>query len=107
MSTNLRKDYHECEVINLGSSDIASLTIRSGAITSLLKFGEDGAYSAYLVDKTNEDKEVIIPDYYELVFSCENWLKIYDDNGLTFNGYGCFNIYRCGNFGCIIEKVGE
>lgn len=88
----------------IGASDIASLTVRAGGKVGALDFGEDGCYSAYIVD----DIAVNIPAYYTCVFSaCSEWLKIYDDNMLSFSKsfdeMKNIKIYRAGDFGCIIQ----
>lgn len=88
----------------IGASDIASLTVRAGDKVGVLDFGEDGCYSAYIVD----DIAVNIPEYYSCVFSAySEWLKIYDDDGLSFSKsfdkMKNIKIYRAGDFGCIIQ----
>lgn len=88
----------------IGTSDIASLTVRAGEFIGALDFGEDGSYSAYIV----EDAAVVIPDYYACVFEgVANWLNIYDDNMLNFSkrfdNLKNIKIYRAGDFGCIIQ----
>ena len=98
------KNYKDYETINIGNSDIASLVLvgfknNIGAITDLLKFNEDGAYSAYLVDS-----EAKIKSHYTKVATFNTWLKIYDDFGLVQYLTGQeINIYRAGAFGCIIQ----
>ena len=99
------KTYKDFEKIKIGESDIACLVMvgcreDKGAITELLHFGEDGFYEAYYATEPCE-----IGEHYKKVASFESWLKIYDDTERTFNEYGDFNIYRAGDFGCIIEKV--
>lgn len=88
----------------IGASDIASLTVRAGDKVDALDFGEDGCYSVHIV----EDAAVDIPAYYSCVFSAySEWLKIYDDDGLSFSksfdGMKNIKIYRAGDFGCIIQ----
>ncbi len=104
------KTYKDFEIKRIGSSDIASLVLVGckrnekgeslGVFAELLHFGEDNSYKAYYVTEPCE-----IPEHYTKVTSFNSWLKIYDDDGLTFNEYGDFNIYRAGMLGCIIEKV--
>lgn len=99
------KTYKDFEKIRIGESDIANLVMvgcreDQGAVTELLHFGEDGDYEAYYVTEPCE-----IGEHYKKVASFESWLKIYDDTERTFDEYGDFNIYRAGDFGCIIEKV--
>lgn len=102
--------------IRLGGSDIAALTLtgitQDGITASVLHFGGDGAYEAWLVDDA-----ATIPAHYSLVkeFSYEAsfydgtttrlnaWLKIYDDSGLTAVIEGKkIGVYRAGDFGCLI-----
>ncbi len=93
------KSYKSFNKAFIGASDIASLTVRSCGKVAVLNFGSDGSYHAYIVKGEAE-----IGTHYELVFECENWLKVYDDCDLT---YGCLGktikIYRAGDFGCIIQ----
>lgn len=105
------ENYHNCEKIRIGSSDIAAL-IAVGCGTEDLKtaainYGEDGNYLAYICGG-----EIEIPSHYEKVFECRSWLKIYDDERLTFDSakHGDFNrfeVYRAGNFGTIIRMWKE
>lgn len=97
-------DYHDFARQFIGSSDIASLALvgckaGTGAVAEMLHFGEDGNYYAYIVDQKIE-----IPSHYKLVTSFESWVKIYDDDELI---YKCsapqIDIYRAGDFGCIIN----
>lgn len=96
------KNYHSYKKIHLGASDIASLILRTPGQMEALNFGEDGDYWAYLVDEEAE-----ISEYYEKVFTANYWLKIYDDEALTFNKHIFDNeeivVYRAGSFGCIIQ----
>ena len=98
------KNYKTYEKKRLGGSDIASLILvgispSGGLKTAALPFGEDGEYSAYIVDEECE-----IPDYYDLAESFVKWARIHDDQGFTTYFYGQeINIYRAGSFGCIIQ----
>lgn len=61
-------------------------------------FSEDGDYSAYFVYE-----EIEIPSHYRKVFECKNSLWIYDDEERTLKVNGeRIEIYRAGDFGCII-----
>lgn len=96
-------DYHNFTRQYLGSSDIASLVMigckAAGAVAEMLHFGEDGNYYAYIVDQKIE-----IPSHYKLVTSFESWLKIYDDDELIYKcSASRIDIYRAGDFGCIIN----
>lgn len=83
----------------IGASDIASLVVRSGDKVSVLTFGKNDVYIAYIVDESCE-----IPNYYDMVYTGEEWLKIYDDDGLAFDATGeRFFIYRSGAADCIIQ----
>lgn len=103
------KTYKDFEKQYIGSSDIAALIMSGyrngdGLVTDLLHFGEDGAYSAYIVTETEDDVE--IGSHYSKVASFNNWLKIYDDTGLSYNVEGSeINIYRSEMYGCIIQIV--
>ena len=89
--------------MNIGDSDIAALIMvgcnEEGLKSQPLNFGEDGDYSAYIVDKTAE-----IGSHYKKVAEFSDWLKIYDDDGLCckFSG-GKINVFRAGLRGCIIQ----
>lgn len=92
----------------IGSSEIAALIAvgcgEKDIKTAAINYGGDCSYMAYLCDERTE-----IPDYYRPVFTCDSWLKIYDDTGLSFNsddytgGYNRFTIYRSGDYGTIIK----
>ena len=97
------KNYKDVEKTYIGSSDIARLTLVSPHKCDFLKYGEDGSYYAYVVDGETE-----IPESYELVFECKNWLWIFDDDGKQFecdaSGWEQpIKVYRRGQFGTIIQ----
>ncbi len=93
------KSYKEFEKVHIGDSDIAGLVLRSPSKVQELAFGEDGSYSAYVVDG-----EVEIGEHYEKVYAAYGWLKIYDDNGLSASFAGnIITVYRSGDYGCIIQ----
>ena len=97
------KTYKDFERINIGASDIASLTIRAGTEVKSLNFGTDGSYYAYIVTEPAE-----IGAHYTRVASFNSpWIKIYDDEGKTFDKYvdgtQTINVYRAGNVAAIIE----
>lgn len=99
------KSYKDYEKRFIGSSDIASLVLvgcdADGLKSEFLNFGEDGEYRAYIVGSYTE-----IPEHYKHVYTFECWLKIYDDEELTYSERAKeFNIYRAGEFGCIIQVI--
>lgn len=104
------KTYKDFEKTYIGGSDIASLILvgcrkDEGLKTEPLYFGEDGGYSAYIVNQT-EKEEIKIESHYTKVATFNHWLKIYDDDGKTFDCRGKeINIYRAGQFGCIIQII--
>lgn len=99
------KNYKDYEKKFIGASDIAALILvgcgESGLKTSHLDFGTDGRYSAYIVDQDAQ-----IAEHYKKVDSFTSWLKIYDDEELTFAAYGKeIDIYRAAEMGCIIKVI--
>ena len=101
---NGKRDHHSYDKIYIGDSDCAFLTLvgvkeNHGAASSILNYGEDGDYYAYLVDEDTE-----IPESYEYIDHFVSWLKIYDDNGLTAEFSGkMIAVYRRGMRGTIIQ----
>lgn len=97
-------NYKECTV-SLGYSDIASLVMVGlqweGEVTAkVLPLGFDGSYKAYVIDGT----QVSIPDHYHYVTSFAKWLRIYDDEGLSFSiNADLIKIYRAGEGGILIS----
>jgi hypothetical protein len=105
----MSKTYKQFEKHIIGFSDIATLVMvgcRKGAddlICEPLHFGMDGTYHAYIVDNFDDDEEVQIGEHYTLKATFNSWLKIYDDENLTFTASGSeISIYRAGEMGCII-----
>lgn len=101
------KTYKDFEKCYIGESDIAGLTIIGmtslGIKTDFLNFGSDGSYLAYICN-VYALNGIEIPKHYEKVALFWNWLKIYDDTGLTAEYEADkIEIYRAGNFGCIIK----
>ncbi len=104
-SEKQKSSYKDAKKIDLGMSDIASLTLRAPDKAEILKFGGDSAYTAYFLDE--DEAEYEIGEHYTEVFSCENWLKTYDDDILTNKIYAkTIKIYRAGDYGCIIAASG-
>lgn len=101
------KDHHDYPKEFIGCSDISILTFvglddLSHVEASAITYGGDGDYLAYIVDEKCE-----IPSHYTLVGKFKQWLKIYDDAGLSYKlsdaGY-TYYVYRAASFGTIIQK---
>ena len=99
------KNYKEFERIYIGSSDVASLTLRAPNASHILTFGEDGAYFAYFVKGEAE-----IGEHYRLDFESHGWLWIYDDEKRQQqigDARTTIRVYRAGLRGCIIQVLAE
>ena len=100
--------------VSLGGSDIATLIMvgmttedRPATTSHLdmkeLNFGEDGEYSAWLIDGDTD-----VPEHYTLTAEFKNWLKIYDDEGYcTYFRSPFIRVYQSGQFGCLIQLSQE
>lgn len=100
--------------VALGGSDIATLimvgmTTEDRPVTTShldmkeLNFGEDGEYSAWLIDGDTD-----VPEHYTLTAEFKNWLKIYDDEGYcTYFTAPFIRVYQAGQFGCLIQLCQE
>lgn len=102
----MKKTYRDFDTEIIGSSDIAALTLTgctcSGVECKMLKFGGDDSYRAYIVD----DADAEIGEHYTLIATFHNWVKIYDDNGLSWEyikAGAAIDIWRGGCYGCIIK----
>lgn len=98
-----KQSHREYLRVSLGGSDISSVILRDAQGVRELRFGEDGTYSAYLVDAECE-----VPDCYTLEAECKSWISVYDDDTKTFelqNPGSVIRVYRSGEFGCIIQKM--
>ena len=88
----------------LGASADGMYIARSGARVALLVFSDaDGpqTHSAFICDEP-----VILPDHFYRTFTGENWLKIYDDRGLSFQvRANTIDIYRAGTDLCVIITI--
>ena len=94
-------DNYKNAKIYAGESDIAALTAVGSGGPQFIRFGEDGSYTAYLVDGEE------IPEHYTKAAEFEYWLKIYDDRELTIEiKADKIEIYRAGSFGMIIKAPG-
>lgn len=79
-------------------SEIATL-ILVGMCENGLELKDIGMHGDGLYYLRVCDKEVEIPEYYEKVFECRNWLKIYDDHKLAYDSnydHNRFVVYRAG-----------
>ena len=100
------RSYKEYPKKCLGGSDYAALTMAGckediGLTSEILHFRENGIYDAYFVDENAE-----IGDHYELIATFNYYMKIYDDYNLTTSLSGStINIYRAGDYGCIIQFI--
>lgn len=101
----IMKSYKSYESSYIGDSDIAALIlvgIANGDLQpKVLNFGEDGRYSAYIVD---EDAE--IGSHYQKQYEFTHWMTIYDDDTCvrTYHAKKIV-VYRAGNFGCVIQLI--
>ena len=101
------KNYKDFEQEYIGESDIATLILvgcrgEEGLKTEQLHFGEDGCYRAYIIT----EPDVVIGSHYKKAATFNHWLKIYDDDEKTFEKHAKeINIYRAGDFGCIIQII--
>lgn len=100
------KTYKNFEKQYIGSSDIASLILAGyqegkGFVTIPLHFGQDGSYSAYIIEGKAE-----IGSHYEKQIEFDSWLKVYDDEELVkkFKGKKII-VYRAAEMGCIIQII--
>ncbi len=93
----------------IGTSDIASLIFKFGEPGNVTEvdFGQDGYYTARIASRNER-----IPAQYRLVAEGKNWLKVYDDTGLTYESpidklYTAIKVYRRRDLGCIIQLCEE
>lgn len=94
------RDHHEYEKKFIGESDYATLiTFSPFGGARELKFDEDGAYRAYIVDG-----EAKIPQHYRCVSIGAKYMKFYDDTGLAYVAEGdTIKVFRAQKLGCIIQ----
>lgn len=98
-----QKSYKDYDVRFIGASDMASLTLRSPNGVAALNFGQDGGYTAYIVDEN-----AVIGSHYTEVYSCQRWLWVFDDTERSARFKAdTIKIYRAGEFGCIIQLIGK
>ena len=101
------KSYKEYEKSWIGGSDGAALLMYGpvadgdGCKALELKFTEDGDYRAYIVDGEAE-----IGTHYKKVAEFRGWVRIYDDESLSYKADADrINIYRAGDLSCIIQLL--
>lgn len=94
--------YNDFSRVFIGDSDIGALIVAGGDMKpQYLNFGEDGKYTAYVI---TGGAGVEIGSHYRHILTACGYVKIYDDEGLTFSAHAeKINIYRAGEFGCIVE----
>lgn len=98
------KNYKDYNKTYIGSSDSAYLTLKTiTGTTEKLCFGEDGSYSAYVVDE-----DTLIPKHYHKEFEFTDSLEIYNNFGeLEWSAKAKqISVYTAGNFGCLIKLQG-
>lgn len=100
------KTYKDFEKSYIGSSDIAAILVSGpsgdGLHAQYISFGEDGAYSAYIV--TDPDAE--IGSHYQKVADFDYWMTIYDDRErVNVLHADHIEVYRSGMRGCIIRLI--
>lgn len=103
------KSYKEYRRDYIGGTDIAAFILvgcrdneENGLAAQILRFGGDGAFSAYVVDENAE-----IGDHYTKVCEFNHWMKVYDDQTMTaFYDADKIVVYRAGCQGCIFQLIG-
>lgn len=104
----MAKSYREFDKATIGESESATLLmcgpLQSGEASAVkLCFREDSLYSAYIVTGFDVD----VGAHYSLVAVFKSWLRIYDDFGISFKAEADqIEVYRAGDFGCVIKLVG-
>ena len=98
--------YKNFDKIYIGWSDSAALICRSKWVDidlcGLLKFGEDGDYSAYFVTGKAD-----LGDHYKHQLTYYGFVDITGDDGSGLHIEApVISIYTAGNFGCIIDAIG-
>ena len=88
--------------VNLGTSACQQLVLRTPEQVVLLEFAADGPYEAQLVGEQME-----LPEE-QLVLSGSRWLRIYDDNELTFLAQADqIRVYAEGDSSCLVQLDGH
>lgn len=102
------KNYKDFEKMYIGRSDSAYLTVAEyGIVDDItwheLKFGEDGDYSAYICWG-----DLDIGEHYKKVLELHKRITIVDDDIARFDAEAeNIDIYRAGDFGCVIHLQGN
>lgn len=87
---------------NLGTSACRQLVLRTPEQVTLLNFTADGPYEALLASDS-----AALPEE-QLVLSGSRWLRIYDDNELTFLAQADqIRVYAEGDSSCLVQLDGH
>lgn len=87
---------------NLGTSACRQLVLCMPRQAALLNFTADGPYEAQLVGEQTE-----LPEE-QLVLSGSGWLRIYDDEELTFLAWADkIRVYADGDNTCKVQLIGD
>lgn len=87
---------------NLGTSTCRQLVLRTPEQVALLNFTADGPYEAQLVGE-----QTALPEE-QLVLSGSGWLRIYDDEELTFLAWADkIRVYADGDNACKVQLIGD
>ena len=103
--------YTDFPTLSIGVSDCAALVLIGGdekghgLASSVLNFGEDGAYNAHIL--TTDYHDLIPRSIYRPVAHFSTYMQVLDSlcgmaDGMQFIARN-ITIYRAGEFGCIIE----
>ena len=87
---------------NLGTSACRQLVLRTPEQVTLLNFTADGPYEALLASDSAALSEE------QLVLSGSGWLRIYDDEELTFLAWADkIRVYADGDNTCKVQLIGD
>ena len=87
---------------NLGTSACRQLVLRTPEQVTLLNFTADGPYEALLASDSAALSEE------QLVLSGSGWLRIYDDEELTFLAWADkIRVYADGDNTCKVQLIGN
>lgn len=91
------------KTIRLGCTDIGAILFAgigedNNLCSTYISVGGDGEFAGLLTTSKAE-----IPPTYDYMFTSYYWLKIYDDNSLTFSKYATtIEVYQNANLNIII-----